>query len=204
MATGLFRFLCFFDLAISADYGFYIVTDEKPAFIIVSSRSGQRIFSFKQDDYEWINSKDKVEIHVAAVLKDGSRKPFRKFISYKDNDSFSGGIIDEMSYNIIDVLFQESLAELESEAFDKNFKGWVLRTLDNFIDLYKYIAHDAPIDKSLIYKAPIIQVLGSEKTIELNSSVGVEGEFKYIKNIINWDDPIKNGYIKSRCSRKCI
>lgn len=205
MATGVFRFLCLFDLAIPNNYGFYIETEEKPAFITFRSRNGQRVFSFVPDDYKWLNAEgESKSLLVAAVLKDGTRKPFRKFSSYQDKDSFSGGIVDEMLYNIIDVMFHvEDLKKLSSEEIDEQLKNWIQGTVDRFIDLYKYVTQDNTIDKSLVHKSPIIQILGSEETFELNNPV-VVGEVNFLRDIVSWDNPVKNGCIKAICSEDNI
>ena len=203
MATGIFRFLCFFDLAIPNDYGFCVKAKERQAFIRVSSQNGQKIFSFIPHDYKWLNTNNEVQNYfIAAVLKDGTKKPFRRFSSYKEEDSFSGGIVDDIPYNIIDVIFHVSnLTELSSTNINEHLKDWVLSIIDNFIDLYKCVTQDSTINKSLIYKSPIIQVLGSEETLALDGHI-VQGTFKILNNITSWDNPVRNGYIKKPCSEE--
>lgn len=204
-----FRFALDCNLALPNDILFRINVDNKSAFCRFNSKKANKILTFNFDDYRWLDKSilEKREYNIKRIMGervDGTKVPIRYFYSKKNGDAFSGGVKDDITYSLCEVLFNIKTTDyINDQRKLDELQKWVLNVIVEFCDVYRLITSEMTFTRSCIYDSPIVEVLISDDPIKFDSPNGIL-QFKSHLESLSWNDPNITGHEKIEVPKELI
>ncbi len=194
-----------FYLGLPENIYFPVKDGSEQAFVSTSTISGDSMFAFNQNDYNWLNKSSDREIHriLATSNRDQITIPIKYIYNYKDKDMFSGGIVKLSRYTIFNVIFNvsETFATPTSKQIEI-YKEKAKKILQKFINAYRWVSLENDIYKPDSDDMTVIEFLYSDQEIFVPGNEYID--FKVVSKGFNWSDVSKTPPSKKKMDNSTL
>ncbi|WP_411502962.1 hypothetical protein [Brevibacillus centrosporus] len=201
MAICLFKYVTHNNLPLDSGEGFYVNFDGHIALVRCESRIGEKLFSYRDNQYDWLTNSKFTELTANAMNKQGHEWISLKVKYKEDEDYFSGGTIEPCRYTLVEVALSiTSGTSLKNADYLEKIKERSNDVLNYFLNMYRLVSNEIDVQLLDIRQPQIIEIWVSEDgNIDPNIE-NVMTTFTPFQQTVIWDDPFKKGYAKEQLS----
>lgn len=190
--------LCMFDFPINSsimlpsETGFYYKFSGRNVFIRCIPLTGKNTFSYSNKDDL---SNNEVKVNVSAISNKNKDAPVKSFFLSNQDGIYNGGFIEPKKFTRMQIYFEiDSIQLIKRENALKNIELWIASLLHDFIDLYRLHTNETDVVRPKLNDSSVIEILCADK-YKFEPNI-IEGNFKMVHRIFNWDNDTKAGHIK--------
>jgi len=198
--------LCMFDFPINSsimlpsETGFYYKYSGRNVFIRCIPLTGKNTFSYLNKDNL---SNNEVKVNVSTISNKNKDAPVKSFFLSNQDGIYNGGFIEPKKFTRMQIYFEiDSIQLIKEENELKNIELWIASLVHDFIDLYRLHTNETDVVRPKLNDSSVIEILCADK-YKFEPDI-IEGNFKMVHRIFNWDNNTKAGHIKKLVTSEII